>query len=80
MKSQATYPLQEVGIPSKILTLQEAREEFVRKGKTIREWAHEHGFDEATVAQVLRGYNKGTRGVGHKIAVKLGIKDGEIVD
>jgi gp16 family phage-associated protein len=64
----------------KIRTAQEVREEFLRKGKSINSWARENGFPTATVNQVLSGRNLATRGAGHKIAVLLGIKDGEIVD
>lgn len=59
---------------------QEVRTEFLHKGLTITKWATDHGFDAATVSQVLSGRNLATRGVGHKIAVMLGIKNGEIVD
>lgn len=62
-----------------IRSLQQVREEFLRRGKSIGSWADEHGFDRATVNQVLTGRNAATRGVGHRIAVLLGIKDGEIV-
>lgn len=80
MKSQEVQRSQQANAPKKVLTLEQARKRITRTGKTIKAWAHEHGFDEATVAQVLRGHNKGSRGVGHKIAVTLGIKDGEIVE
>ena len=43
-------------------------------------WAKINGFSPVTVFQVLNGTNAGTRGVGHKIAVTLGIKDGEIIE
>jgi len=64
----------------KIRTIQEVREEFRRKGKSVASWARDNGFPVATVNQVLTGRNAATFGVGHKIAVKLGIKDGEIED
>lgn len=80
MKAQELDCPQQADVPKKILTLEQARNRLTRKGKTIKAWAQEHGFDEATVAQVLRGHNKGSRGIGHRIAVTLGVKDGEIVD
>jgi len=64
----------------KIRTPQDVRAEFLRKGQSIGSWADRHGFDRTTVNQVLSGRNAATRGIGHKIAVLLGIKDGEIVD
>ncbi|WP_374277847.1 DNA-binding protein [Azonexus sp.] len=59
---------------------QEVRAEFLRKGQSIGSWADKHGFDRTTVNQVLTGRNAATRGTGHKIAVMLGLKDGEIVE
>lgn len=64
----------------KLTTPQEIRAEWRRKGMTQADWARQHGFDRATVNQVLTGKNTGSRGVGHKIAVLLGIKDGEILE
>jgi len=64
----------------KIRTPQDVRNEFIRKGVSMASWARAHGFDKATVSQVLSGENAATRGKGHKIAVLLGIKDGEIVE
>jgi len=62
-----------------IRTPQEARDDFIRKGISMASWAKKNGFSPVTVFQVLNGTNAGTRGVGHKIAVTLGIKEGEIV-
>lgn len=63
-----------------IRTAQEIRAEWLRKGTGQNEWARANGYNPATVSQVLNGQNKGARGVGHKIAVTLGLKDGEIVE
>lgn len=59
---------------------QEVKEEFLRKGMSIGAWADRHGFSRPTVSQVISGKNRGTRGEGHKIAVMLGLKDGEITE
>ncbi|PLX76948.1 MAG: DNA-binding protein [Azoarcus sp.] len=64
----------------KLRAPQEVRKEWLRKGLTQADWARQHGFDKATVSQVLSGKNAATRGIGHKIAVMLGIKDGEILE
>ncbi|RTL55630.1 MAG: DNA-binding protein [Rhodocyclaceae bacterium] len=66
--------------PRSTRTTQEIRAEWLRKGLGQNEWARKHGFTPATVSQVLNGRNSGARGVGHKIAVMLGLKDGEIVE
>lgn len=63
-----------------IRTPQEVRNEFNRKGVSMASWARDNGFDKATLSQVLSGCNAATRGQGHKIAVLLGIKDGEIIE
>lgn len=64
----------------KLRTPQEVRADWLRKGMSQNDWARKHGFGNVTVSQVLNGRNAGSRGVGHKIAVLLGIKDGEIVE
>jgi gp16 family phage-associated protein len=61
-------------------TVQEVRAEFKRKGISIGSWADQHGFSRASVNQVLTGRNAATMGTGHKIAVMLGLKAGEIVE
>lgn len=57
-------------------TAQEAREDLVRRGKGFAEWARENGFDASAVRQMLSGRGKGLRGEAHRIAVRLGMKDG----
>lgn len=64
----------------KLRTPQEIRAEWLRKGLTQNGWARKHGFNLATVSQVLNGLNTGSRGSGHRIAVMLGLKDGEILE
>lgn len=61
-------------------TLDEARAEFRRTGKSMAAWAREHDVGHETVYRVLKGTQKGERGDAHKVAVLLGIKDGVIVD
>lgn len=63
-----------------VRTPQDVRADFLRKGQSIASWAKAHGFSVATTSQVLTGTNKATRGQGHKIAVLLGLKEGEIVE
>lgn len=64
----------------KLLNAEQVRDEFRRHGKSISSWAEENGFSRATVNQVLTGRNAATIGVGHKIAVRMGIKNGVIND
>lgn len=51
-----------------------------RQGLTISAWALKNGFSRNLVIDVIRGRIKGRINKGHKIAVLLGIKEGEIVD
>lgn len=46
------------------------------EGKTIKEWADEHGFSDKLpyVYRALNGMIKCKRGLGHRIAVAAGIK------
>lgn len=62
-----------------VLTGEQVREDFLRKGEPISAWAVRNGFSPAHVSNVLSGRNKGARGKSHKIAVLLGMKDGVIV-
>lgn len=61
-------------------SLKEAREAFHRAGKSVKTWAQENGVSVALTYEVLAGKRKCLRGQSHKIAVKLGIKDGEIAE
>ncbi|WP_285908104.1 DNA-binding protein [Pseudodesulfovibrio pelocollis] len=61
-------------------TSKDVRAEFERKGISISSWASANGFSTNLVFEVLAGRKKGVRGQSHKIAVKLGLKRGEIVD
>lgn len=61
-------------------TAQQVREEFIRAGVNVTEWARTHGFARMTVVDVMRGRSQGLRGEAHKVAVALGLKAGEVVD
>jgi gp16 family phage-associated protein len=63
------------GLPK---TAVQVRQELSRKGISISGWASDHGFGKAIVQQVLSGRLKARIGKSHKIAVLLGMKDGEI--
>jgi len=62
----------------KVKTLKEVRDEFHRSGKSVMTWAKEHGFTVNLVYEVLNGKRKCFRGQSHRIAVRLGVKDGVI--
>lgn len=60
------------------LSLAEAKASFHRTGKSVVSFAKENGFCPALVYMVLSGSRPGLRGQSHRIAVKLGIKNGVI--
>lgn len=56
------------------MTPNEVKEKFAREGKSFSDWAKEHGYRRNDVYRVLNGQSKNKRGLGHEIAVKLGLK------
>lgn len=61
-------------------TPEDVRAEFQRKGVSIAQWSTANGFNTNMVFEVLSGRKKGVRGQAHKIAVTLGLKEGEVVE
>ena len=59
-------------------TPEEVRAEFARKGLSFTDWAIANSFSPTLVFEVLSGRKKCLRGQCHRIAVMLGLKDGEI--
>lgn len=59
-------------------TIEEVKQDLDRRGKSVREWAREHGISESIVYALLHGRFKGRRGQAHKAAVLLGLKDGVV--
>lgn len=56
------------------LALDAVRRRFYAQGKTVTDWAREHGFDVHLVYGVLNGRLRARRGESHRIAVALGLK------
>lgn len=56
------------------MTPEQAKNVLRAQGKTITEWAREHGYSRNYVYFVLNGQSKARWGKGHEIAVKLGLK------
>ncbi|OWK27887.1 DNA-binding protein [Sphingomonas dokdonensis] len=48
------------------------------RGQTIASWADEHGYSRRTVYHVLSGRLQGHFGISHNIAIRLGLKAGEL--
>ncbi|MBN3006363.1 MULTISPECIES: DNA-binding protein [Chromobacterium] len=59
-------------------TAAEARAELQSKGISITQWAIANKFSPNLVFEVLGGRKKCVRGQAHEIAIKLGMKAGEI--
>lgn len=62
-----------------VKTPAQVREEFAHKGISVAEWARLHKVNRQLVSEILRGTRtKCVRGQSHRIAVLLGLKDGEL--
>lgn len=59
-------------------TPDEARAALQAKGISITQWAVANKFSPNLVFEVLGGRKKCVRGQAHEIAIKLGLKSGEI--
>ncbi|NDV20943.1 DNA-binding protein [Pseudodesulfovibrio sp. JC047] len=68
------------GLQPILRTSEEVRAEFKRKGISISQWAIANAFPPNLVYDVLAERRNPTRGQTHRIAVTLGLKDGEIVN
>lgn len=62
----------------KLKTPYEVQQQLLRTGVTVSEWARQHGFKPNLVFEVLAGRAKARYGQSHRIAVLLGLKQGEI--
>lgn len=59
-------------------TADQARAELRAKGVSITQWAIANQFSPNLVFEVLGGRKKCVRGQSYEIAIKLGLKAGEI--
>jgi gp16 family phage-associated protein len=64
----------------KLKTAEQARADLAHKGVAICAWARAHNLKIWAVRDVLRGHHQMMRGDGHKAAVLLGMKEGELYD
>ncbi|WP_342133504.1 DNA-binding protein [Hydrogenophaga sp. OTU3427] len=61
-----------------VLTVEDVREEFRRRGMSVSDWARRHGVSAQLTYRVLAGRTSGQRGQSHQICVLLGLKAGVI--
>jgi len=81
MKNSATSTRQGTKIVLKTtgapLTSEEVKSRLRERYQlTLKEWASQAGYPYGTVSNVVRGINRATYGLGHRIAVDLGMKRG----
>lgn len=58
----------------KLKTVEQVRAEFNARGESFVAWGKKHGFHQTNIYRVLNGYSCCSKGKGHEIAVKLGLK------
>lgn len=63
-----------------MLTPDQFKQKLLAQGLTVSQWARNHGYTPRQASIVLNGQSKARYGIGHEIAVKMGIKDGTIED
>lgn len=78
--SALSTPFAPVPDPAKaaLRTAADARAELQRQGVSVTQWAIANGYSPNNVFDVLGGRKKCIRGQSHDIAVKLGMKAGEV--
>lgn len=64
---------------NQLKTREEVLADFANKGVSVRSWAISNSIAPSVVRSVLNGRTSGRIGEGHKAAVKLGLKRGEII-
>lgn len=63
-------------VAGSLLTGDQVKIKLHQQGDTLKAWAKRHGYPYGAVSNVVRGVNLGTYGLGHSIAVALGMKRG----
>ena len=61
-------------------TREQARADIERRGISLAEWAREHGVNPKRVYDVISGRNIGMFGESHRIAVLLGLREGDLTE
>lgn len=63
-----------------IKSIKQVRDDFIKSGISIAEWARANNFSPDLVYRILKNNKVPQRGESHKIAVKLGIKEQKDMD
>lgn len=61
-------------------TREQARADIERRGISLAEWAREHGVNPKRVYDVISGRNIGKFGESYRIAVLLGLREGDLTE
>lgn len=57
-----------------VLSGDEVKTRLRERGETLKSWATKHGYPYQTVSDVVRGKSRCNYGMGHRIAIALGMK------
>jgi len=57
-----------------VLSGDEVKTRLRERGETLKSWSTKHGFPYQTVSDVVRGKSRASYGLGHRIAIALGMK------
>lgn len=55
-------------------TPEQIKNELYQQGLTLKDWAKQNGYKPNQVYRVMNGESKALYGIGHEIAIKLGLK------
>ncbi len=54
---------------------EKVKENFKKRGETIKAWCEVRQYDPTYVSRILNGAIKANRGKAHEIALELGLKE-----
>ena len=57
-----------------VLSGDEVKTRLRERGETLKSWAQKNGYPYQTVSDVVRGKSRCSYGLGHRIAIALGMK------
>lgn len=57
-----------------VLSGDEVKTRLREKGETLKSWAAKNGYPYQAVSDVVRGKSRASYGMGHRIAIALGMK------
>lgn len=67
-------PFQSIDKKSVLLSGDEVKTRLRERGETLKSWAMKNGYPYQAVSDVVRGKSRASYGMGHRIAIALGMK------